>query len=91
MVGVTLTDFILVPQFVSFYITDSNVFQTEIGPIDVESKRRFVNFMAYLTIPIVNQLLLPGFRIPDTLLGFIRVKDATFDAKDGYLAIGIVP
>ena len=75
----------------SFYINDSQVVESEFGPIDLESKRRFVNFMAYITLPVVNKLLQNGFVIPNEFFGMVRIKDALFESKDGYVSVGIVP
>ena len=87
----SLKNFTLTIQFQSFYITDSQVIQSEIGPIDVESKRKFVNFMAYIMLPVVNSLLANGFVIPQEFFGMIRIQDASFETKDGYVQVGIVP
>jgi hypothetical protein len=91
IVAATLKNFTFTVQFVSFYINDSQVERSEIGPIDLETKRRFVNFMAYITLPVVNKLLENGFHIPTEFFGMIRIQDAVFESKEGYVSVGIVP
>jgi hypothetical protein len=71
VVALSLKQYLVRLQFLSFYINESEVVKTEIGPIDVESKRRFVNLMAYLTIPVINAVIAAGYEIPHVLLGFI--------------------
>jgi hypothetical protein len=86
-----MRDFVLNIQIVSFYINDSALLMTDMGPIDLESKRRFINWVAWLSIPVVNVWLRPGFPVPNNFLGMFTVKDATFESKEGYVSIGVVP
>jgi len=91
VVALSLKQYLVKLQFLSFYINSSEVVKSEIGPIDVESKRRFVNLMAYLTIPVINSFIANGYEIPHVLLGFIQIQDALFDTKEGYVTAAIVP
>ena len=81
----------MVVQLVSFYINDSKVVDSEFGPIDLESKVRFVNFMAYISLPVINKLLENGIPIPQQFFNMIRIQDGVFEAKEGYLSLGVVP
>ncbi len=87
----TLTDFLLVIKMLTFYINDAQVLKSEIGPINVQAMRNFVNFFAYLALPVINGFLAPGFHLPQEYFGIVRIREATFDAMDGYCQVGIVP
>ena len=91
VVAATLKNFIFTVQFVSFCINDSQVVESEFGTIDLDAKRRFINFMAYITLPVINKLLENGVVIPNEFFGMIRIQDALFESKDGYVSVGIVP
>ena len=85
------TNYLFVVKLLTFYITDSRVVTSEIGPIDVESMRKFVNFYAWLALPVINMLLSPGFDLPREYFGIVRIKEAIFNAMDGFCQVGIVP
>ena len=55
------TDYLLVIRLLTFKINGSKVVSSQIGNIDVESMRNFVNFYAWLALPVVNVLMQPGF------------------------------
>jgi len=87
----TLNNFLLVIKLLTFYINDAQVVNSEIGPINVQAMRNFVNFFAYLALPVINGFLAPGFHLPQEYFGIVRIREATFDAMDGYCQVGIVP
>jgi hypothetical protein len=66
-----LNDFLLKIQILQFYITDSTLVYTAIGPIDVYYKRLFVNFFAKIAIPVINAQIASGIHIPQQFFGFI--------------------
>jgi hypothetical protein len=50
-----------------------------------------VNVFAYLALPVINGFLSPGFMLPKEYFGILRIREASFDAMDGYCQVGIVP
>lgn len=88
----TLVNFLLTIQFQPvFYIESAKLLYTDIGPINTEQLRSFVNFFAYLARPVINNILAPGFKLPQEYFGIVRIRDASFEAMDGYCQVGIVP
>ncbi len=87
----SLNNFHLFIKLLTFFITDGIVLYSEFGPIDVQSKINFLNFYAYLALPVINVFLAPGFPFPQEYFGIIRIRDATFNSMDGYCQVGIVP
>lgn len=87
----SLKDFVLQVQLLSFYINGASVAYSAIGEIDVQAMRTLVNFFARVLIPVVDRYLEPGFPLPREYFGIVRVKDAFFQAMDGYLQVGLVP
>ena len=63
-ISATLNDFLLVVKVLTFYINDAQVVTSEIGPINVEAMRSFVNLFAYLALPVINTFLAPGIHLP---------------------------
>ena len=91
VIAASLNNFTFIVLVVSFFINGYQVVDSKFGPIDLESKRRFINFLTYITLPVVNKLLVNGFKIPNEFFGMIRIQDAIFESKDGYVSIGVVP
>jgi hypothetical protein len=78
-------------KLLTFFINDSKVIGSDIGAIDVESMRNFVNLYAWLAIPVINALMYPGFALPREYFGIIRIQEAIFTALNGFVQVGIVP
>lgn len=87
-----MKDFLLSIKVLTFlYINDAQVLYSDIGPINTEILRNFVNLFFYLSLPVINGFLSPGFNMPHEYFGFIRIRDASFVTMDGYCQVGIVP
>jgi len=53
--------------------------------------RLFANFIMGLLIPIANTFLSAGFLLNEDFYGIFKIKEAIFQAMNGYVQIGIVP
>jgi hypothetical protein len=93
LVTPTLDNFILKLKISQIKFDAIEVTSSQIGP-DVKGNelKVFLNTLFRMLIPFINNLVLaPGFTIPDTFFGVMRIKSAVFAAKDGFVNIGFVP
>ena len=90
-VSVSLTKGILVVQVERLYMNDARVVSSQIGEIEVWSKRIFINWVISITLPILNKYLAPGIALPSEFFGMVRIKDAYFIPMDGHVQVGIIP
>ena len=90
-ISVNLTKGVLSLQIVTLVMNDAKVVSSQIGEIDVWSKRVFVNWCISIALPILNRFLAGGLALPSEFFGMVRIQDATFTAMDGFVQVGIVP
>lgn len=90
-IAVNLTDGNMTIQLDELYFTDTQVFDSQLGPLNIDEERVVINWIIEMSLPIINSYLGKGIQLPDEFFGIIRIRDAFFEAMDGYVRVGIVP
>jgi hypothetical protein len=72
-ISLSLTKGLLVVQILQLIMNDAVVLTSQIGDIDVWSKRIFINWSIKLSIPFINILLASGVQLPDSFFGIIKI------------------
>jgi hypothetical protein len=72
-------------------MNDAVVLTSQICDIDIWSKSVFINWSIKLATPFVNAYLATGIQLPDSYFDMVRVQDAYFAPKEGFVEIEIVP
>eukprot|EP00347_Sterkiella_histriomuscorum_P013831 403363197 len=80
-------------QIYTIKIDECSATQSQIGDFDGEGFRDFFNVSVRIAIPFLNEIYMKKKAIvmPDTFMGFIKVKSATFSSQDGFLAVTVYP
>lgn len=90
-VSVTLKDFLLKLAVQSISIDNVSVPVSNIGHISTTALKIFLNTGIKIATPLINEFLSSGFKIPNTFLDMVKIDDAEFIAKDGFVLIQFTP
>jgi hypothetical protein len=81
----------LIIQVYELYINNAVAVDCKFGQISVDDIRNAINSLVYLGLPFLNGYLKDGVQLPSEYLGIVSVQDAFFNAKEGYLQVGVSP
>ena len=90
-IGVNLTGGLLTINIHELWMTDAKVLESQLGPLNIDEERTVINWIIEMALPVVNSYLAKGVQLPNEFFGIVRVRDAFFDAMDGFVKVGIVP